>query len=478
LVHQQESYEVTAPGSRSYRWLILTNFRRDLESIIVNCPKCGFAQEERADCLKCGVVFAKYYALYPLDSATPVELTEIPEVPPAVAVDPPSAELDELHRIVLDLSRRFNELDFERIERSRQRNEIRALEQKVEAQLALMTRSLADQEQKIVELPARKDLEDLKAGLHNDRIEPILHLLAQMEDRLTAVQNEVSTISDPRILEAMKKLDKRQADLEGKLTDLFPAGNGEEESASAARIGPVLRAIDELRESLQNVTVRYSEIGELKKNHLVLLSRLESLEQDFNATGQEAFKNLSGKLAELDKEVSALRAEVRQAIARTEMLQAPHAPQALEVEPLKEQLAELHKVRTDESEKLRSALGALESKLNESILSLAWLPDRVQSLAGQIQRVEQRYQRQTDESDPKMGDGMAAKAADLDNSISVLRQESLQLQARLQSVEAKIENVKEPSRGECGDLSNADMQAIRENLEEIRRFMTVLQQKF
>ena len=70
--------------------------------------------------------------------------------------------------------------------------------------------------------------------------------------------------------------------------------------------------LEDLRASLQNVSIRYSEIGELKKNHLVVLNSLESVRMTLDAFKRQIADGFPRTLSELGKEVAALRAEYRQ----------------------------------------------------------------------------------------------------------------------------------------------------------------------
>ena len=441
----------------------------------MNCPKCGFAQEERLDCKKCGVVFAKYYAMYPPDGSSPVESAESFDMPPPAPVDPYQIELSEMRHSLRELNRRFNELDFERIERNRMRNEIRALEQKLEEGLARLEAHFAIHEQPAAPVATKAEVEGLKTELLGTRIDPLAQSVGRLEETATATREGLAALSDARFPEAIQALESRQRELELRFKELLTAGNGQQDSLSPSQVGMALRSVKELRSSLENVTVRYSEIGELKKNQLVLSNRLDSLRQTYESTGQEALNRITGRLAELDQEVRALGAEVRQSINKVEVLaQQPAAPEA---PLLREEIAALNRQRSDEGEKMRSALGVLELKLNESLLSLSSLPEKVKSLASQIQSVEQRCQPPAAALDRNAGSRDPKKIQELDHSVASLRKEAQELQTRLQSVESKLQTASRSSNGEPEVSYQSDLRAIRENLDDLRRFMSGLDQK-
>jgi len=161
----------------------------------------------------------------------------------------------------------------------------------------------------------------------------------------------------------------------------------------------VLKELGELKAALQNFTLRYSEIGELKKNHLVLRDMLESLEQSTASLRKEALSFNTAKAADLEKEVLALRAELRQ-----------------------------------------------------------W--------CGRIDGLEARLPDSEEESET------AAH-----KEIALLREEFLQGQTQLQILQKQFESLVEPRTQAAGASSQGEMSGIRENLDEIRRFMSTLSHK-
>ncbi|MFH1573904.1 MAG: hypothetical protein ABIG68_07955, partial [Acidobacteriota bacterium] len=331
------------------------------------CPKCGFAQEERVDCIKCGVVFAKFYALYSPDGPAGLEAQEFPDLPPAPFMELGIQDLSEMRQTLRDLTRRFNELDFERIERGRMRNDLRALEQTVEEGMSALVTQQDEQGRQLSALAARpagvgsQELDELRAHLRSGYVEPLSARAERLERRLDEMQSRLALVSDTSIPEILRKMDRRQIDLEARLAAM-EAGESKGDSAGpASGIAEIVKQVEEVRGTLDNVTVRYSEIGEIKKNHLVLSSRVDTLQSTLEKSGPEALAGLSRRIAEIDREVMALRAEVRQALERVERLAVAGPPAG--VEPLKEEVAMLARMRLDESEKMRSALAALDCKL-------------------------------------------------------------------------------------------------------------------
>lgn len=100
----------------------------------MNCPKCGYEQEERLDCKKCGIVFSKYTALHYLDKpqnpeeASHFQARELPE-------GDADFGLMELRQALREVNRRFSEIEFERAQRHQLRAEIKNMEQKFQEEL-------------------------------------------------------------------------------------------------------------------------------------------------------------------------------------------------------------------------------------------------------------------------------------------------------------------------------------------------------
>src|SRR5512137_1822659 len=90
--------------------------KSDMELTTLICPKCGYEQEERLDCLKCGIVFSKFHALHVADKVPQAEIPEVPPLPPMLSEDPSSFDLAELRQQVRDLGRQFTAVEFERVE--------------------------------------------------------------------------------------------------------------------------------------------------------------------------------------------------------------------------------------------------------------------------------------------------------------------------------------------------------------------------
>ena len=127
----------------------------------MNCPKCGYEQEERLDCLRCGIVFSKYLALFPRGKPGSAEAAE-PRSRAIASDDLPDPELVQLSQQMREISRRFNELEFERAERARLQGEMRLLEAELQGKLAELAARLGALETRAVPAPAARAEPDLE----------------------------------------------------------------------------------------------------------------------------------------------------------------------------------------------------------------------------------------------------------------------------------------------------------------------------
>jgi chromosome segregation ATPase len=213
-----------------------------------------------------------------------------------------------------------------------------------------------------------------------------------VEQGLATCIDALARLADPGVHEQLTRLDAR-------LTSVEAAAANSAQVKAEPPPDSVLKELGELKAALQNVTLRYSEIGELKKNHLVLRDMLESLEQSTASLRKEALSFNTAKAADLEKEVLALRAELRQ-----------------------------------------------------------W--------CGRIDGLEARLPDSEEESET------AAH-----KEIALLREEFLQGQTQLQILQKQFESLVEPRTQAAGASSQGEMSGIRENLDEIRRFMSTLSHK-
>jgi chromosome segregation ATPase len=346
------------------------------------------------------VVFSKYLVLR---AQNPVVPPDVPapqnnfnassEVSPQ---EPP--ELVEIRRFLKDVQQRFNELEFERAERRRIGGELRSLEARLEENLDRISALEKGMEQSLSALatlpepPSRSEFAELRKEVSAIDIEAANRRVERVEQGLATCIDALARLTEPGLHEQLTRLDAR-------LTRVEAAAANPAQVKAEPPPDSVLKELGELKAALQNVTLRYSEIGELKKNHLVLRDMLESLEQSTASLRKEALSPNTAKAADLEKEVLALRAELRQWCERIDEMEAR-------------------------------------------------LPD------------------------PEEESETAAH-----KEIALLREEFLQGQTQLQILQRQFESLVGPRAQAVGASAQGEMSGIRENLDEIRRFMSTLSQK-
>ena len=138
----------------------------------MSCPKCGFAQEKRLDCKKCGVVFTKYYALFPSSKTGDVSPVESVNIQELSGHDLRTLIL-ELQSQVHELSGRCVQVEFEKAERNQLRQDLKSLEKQLAEKVERLENRIeapqmpqVDQEMLDPRLPELRDrLEQAEATL-------------------------------------------------------------------------------------------------------------------------------------------------------------------------------------------------------------------------------------------------------------------------------------------------------------------------
>ncbi len=244
-----------------------------MELVTLKCPKCGYLQEERPDCVRCGIVFSKYIALYSPErtggadelDVTPASYPGPPEVP--------AAELSEVRQALRDVMRRLSDVEFERAERNLLRGEIKSLEQKWQKLFEEFGGRL-------------QSLEDSNPG-----------------SRLEQLQNE---FREKELVPAVERSDEKLKDVAARLKDL-----GSQVTGHAYTTAERLRSLEG---KIDGVAARTSEIEDIRLNQASLKDQVESVQRMFESLATFPTEGDATGSAELDVEAAAFRSEVRRTL--------------------------------------------------------------------------------------------------------------------------------------------------------------------
>jgi len=442
------------------------------------------------------VVFAKYYALHSQELAMPPEIPDPPYNPTVVheeSKNPESVDLVDIRQSLHDLQQRFNELEFERAERRRTRNEIRALEDRLQQSFARISERQETIEQhisKIASLPPTPTLEDLAAlrmELRAMEFKSVQQRIEQVESGLQSCIEQMTGKPESPSVDLLYSMDARLRNAECRLAGMVDEGGANPSNGAQAQLIAAFNELGQLKTTLQNVTVRYSEIGELKKNHLVLQNLIESLQQSVESTRAAAHEGSAGKIPELEKEVLALRAESRKTMERMESLEAHAYPTAMpgengslqEMPSWKEDVTAVSKLGMEEMCRMQAELSALGTRVNEGLQIHENSPEKLASLAAEIRSLEQQYHPlcQSIEKLNSQTSGTLQNITDLNGQVFALREGLLQVQSQIQSLQAQIDCYAAPVAAETSPPTLTDIHLIRENLDEIRSFMAKMSGK-
>ena len=429
-----------------------------MQVLTMKCPKCGHSQEERLDCVRCGIVFAKYYAMYPQGKDMPIEGQEAIVSSYAAPADTLLAEVSELRQGVREVASRLSDVEFDHAERSLLRGEVKSVEQRVTEFVEDLRNRLQALEDRIPE-PDQAETQPEASGI---AIEELAERLGKVEEQLDRISARPQA-ENPATVEKICEVIARQRGLEDRIDKLVA---GLQREAEASR--PVEGSLQELRQAVQNVTVRYSEIGELKKNHLVLQNDIETLRRDQAALLNLPANGTAGRVTQLESEVAALRAELRQVLKRLE---------AMEVDlTAKLQVTRSSSSGDPDPAGLSSALAQLKSSVEGD--KEAWTR-QMELFSSELRRFED-WNQSVSTGLQETSDGLKGSCQRIEGLLSevgVLKQEVALLSAQTQGSQERPRKPAQTRPANQPSQYEGDLRAIREGLDQIRVFMQTLSQK-
>jgi hypothetical protein len=179
-----------------------------VNAAIIICPKCGYEQPEGLDCKKCGIVFSKYFTLFP-GRKPPV--TGEPEEP---ASEQNIETMPDLRIQLRELQSRFAEVEFEKAERSQLRADLKNLEKQLQ-DVQWRSSIRLDEFEKLHREPAPEVLE------LRSQMETVWERLDQLETRAQAPRpGGVASGSDPQLPDILPRIEQEMMELKDQLAVL------------------------------------------------------------------------------------------------------------------------------------------------------------------------------------------------------------------------------------------------------------------
>ena len=299
----------------------------------MNCPKCGYEQEQRLDCRKCGIVFSKYLALQS-ETASSGSPSTAPE-------NGGTVEVQELRQSIRDLTRKFSEVEFERVERSQIKGDLKLLDKKVQTSLDQLTFRLEELEKLLSNpqapppLPDDARMAEVRRELLEVNVDPLNQKVADIEERVERCEKEsqlpkgASPDDVSRLMETvLEPVAARLTEIEQKVRRLEMEMVAPTDTLTREMLVGLesrLAALDRKVESLPSE--RPSE-GPTQEQ-LNLQNNLRSMRDELDVVKSSADRalGLQRDLAELSAEISRLWAQMQSVENKLSRLPSPAADQ-------------------------------------------------------------------------------------------------------------------------------------------------------
>jgi len=282
----------------------------------VNCPKCGFEQEERLDCRKCGVVFSKYLALQ--TEAAPAHLQ---------GENGGSIEIQELRQSIRDISRRFSEVEFERVERGQIKGELKVLDKKFQTSSDQLSLRLAELEKLLSTpqapppIPDGERLAEVQKELVEANIDPLARRLGEIEEKLLRLEQDFVPPKESLTTEILGRIEARLTDLEVKVASLISARFGPGVPSASPDVQNRMQSLGdelaELRFSLERISGLQQDVSDLRSEASKIWIQIQEVESGLSRLPSPAAEPSPGERLEMDiRSIRDSLQEIREYITR------------------------------------------------------------------------------------------------------------------------------------------------------------------